>query len=76
MNGAPWHEAVHRLVALTGPTDASSGGWGGLHPGLKSEVLEAAGDFPDDRASSDIKVQEQYVLLDKRKFVYTARSSQ
>ena len=28
-NGASWYRAEHKMVTLTGATDASSSGWGG-----------------------------------------------
>ena len=30
MNGASWYDATHHSIKLTGATDASSSGWGGI----------------------------------------------
>ena len=34
------------MVILTGASDASSNGWGGLIRGLHHDVFRAGGDFP------------------------------
>ena len=44
MNGASWYEAAHHVLALTGATDASSRGWGGLVRGPGVDDFMAAGD--------------------------------
>ena len=46
LNGAPWYRAEHKMVILTGASDASSSGWGGLIRGLHHDVFRAGGDFP------------------------------
>ena len=50
------------MVILTGATDASSSGWGGLISSPGREVFRAAGDFPADMASTHINLQESYAL--------------
>lgn len=46
MNGASWYKAAHHVLALTGATDASSRGWGGLVRGPGVADYRAAGDGP------------------------------
>ena len=47
---------------LTGASDASSSGWGGLIRGLHHDVFRAGGDFPPALAKEHINVQEGYAL--------------
>ena len=61
-NGASWYRAEHKMVTLTGATDASSSGWGGLIRNPGREVFRAGGDFPVDMASTHINLQEGYAL--------------
>ena len=61
-NGALWYRAEHKTVILTGASDASSSGWGGLIRGLHHDVLKAGGDFPPALAEEHINVQEGYAL--------------
>ena len=65
MNGASWHDATHHSIKLTGATDASSSGWGGIVRGLfKSfSVFKAAVDFPAEWIDVHIKVKEVLRLL-------------
>ena len=35
MNGASWYDAIHHSLKLTGATDASSSGWGGIVRGFQ-----------------------------------------
>ena len=48
MNGAPWYDATHHSIKLTGATDASPSGWGGIvrEPFKSVSVFKAAADFP------------------------------
>ena len=39
LNGASWYRAEHKMVILTGASDASSSGWGGLIRGLITTCL-------------------------------------
>ena len=50
------------MVVLTGASDTSSGGWGGLIHGLHHDVFRAGGDFPPTLAEENINVQEGYAL--------------
>ena len=50
------------MVILTGASDASSSGWGGLIHGLHHDVFRAGGDFPPALAKEHINVQEGYAL--------------
>ena len=61
-NGASWYRAEHKLVSLTGASDASSTGWGGVVRSPADPVFRAGGDFPPDIASRHINVQEGYAL--------------
>ena len=61
-NGASWYRAEYKMVTLTGATDASSSGWGGLIRNPGREVFRAGGDFPVDMASTHINLQEGYAL--------------
>ena len=64
MNGASWHDATHHLIKLTGATDASSSGWGGISRGpFKSfVVLKAAKYFPVEWIDVHINVKETFAL--------------
>ena len=62
MNGAQWHKALHQKMTLTGSSDASKLGWGGLMSCPGAEVFRAAGDFPDHLVRVHINVQEAYGL--------------
>ena len=61
-NGASWYRAEHKMGILTGASDASSSGWGGLIRGLHHGVFRAGGDFPPALAKEHINVQEGYAL--------------
>lgn len=61
-NGAAWYSAEHKMVSLTGASDASSSGWGGLIRSPGQDVYRAAGDFPPTFAVEHINVQEGYAL--------------
>lgn len=61
-NGASWYRAEHKHLALTGASDASSGGWGGLIRSPGQPVFKAGGDFPAQVAQQHINVQEGYAL--------------
>ena len=50
------------MVILTGASDASSSGWGGLIGGLHHDVFRAGGDFPPALAEEHTNVQEGYAL--------------
>ena len=56
------YRAEHTMVTLTGATDASSSGWGGLIGSPGREVFRAGGDFPVDMTSTHINLQEGYAL--------------
>lgn len=45
-NGALWYRAEHKMLTLTGATDASSSRWGGLTRSPGCDVFKAGGDFP------------------------------
>ena len=61
-NGASWYRAEHKMVILTGASDAPSSGCGGLIHGLNHDVFRAGGDFPPDLAEEHINGQEGYAL--------------
>ena len=61
-NGASWYRAEHKLLSLTGASDASSGGWGGLIRSPGQPIFKAGGDFPPLMAHEHINVQEGYAL--------------
>ena len=61
-NGASWYRAEHKMVILTGASDASSSGWDGLIHGLHHDVFRAGGNFPPALAKEHINVQEGYAL--------------
>ena len=50
------------MFILTGASDASSSGWGGLIRGLHNDVFRAGGDFPPALAEEHMNVQEGYAL--------------
>ena len=64
MNGASWYDATHHSIKLTGATDASSSGWGGIVRGpFKSfSVFKAAADFPAEWIDVHINVKETFAL--------------
>lgn len=41
-SGASWYRAEHKMLTLTGATDASSSGWGGLIRSVGYDVLNKA----------------------------------
>ncbi|CAB1112862.1 unnamed protein product [Ectocarpus sp. CCAP 1310/34] len=61
-NGASWYRAEHKLLSLTGASDASSRGWGGLIRSPGQPIFKAGGDFPPQMAHEHINVQEGYAL--------------
>lgn len=61
-NGTSWYRAEHKIVSLTGASDASSTGWGGVIRSANDTVFRAGGDFHLDVASKYINVQEGYAL--------------
>ena len=64
MNGASWYDATHHSIKLTGATDASSSGWGGIVRGpFKSfSVFKAAADFSAECIDVHINVKETFAL--------------
>ena len=62
INGASWYRAEHKMVILTGASDASSSCWGGLIRDLHHDVLRAGGEFPPALAEEHINVKEGYAL--------------
>ena len=61
INGASWYDATHHSIKLTGATDASSSGWGGIVRGpFKS--FKAAADFPAAWIDVHINVKETFAL--------------
>ena len=64
LNGAPWSKAFHQVLSVTGATDASSSGWGGVMRGPSGVAFKAAGGFPGEMASEHINVKEAYALLE------------
>ena len=67
MDGSPWYKASHRVLTLTGASDASPEAWGGLIRIPGSPDFSAMGDFPEEWASRHINVQEAYALLETLK---------
>lgn len=61
-NGASWYRAEHKMLSLTGASDASSSGWGGLVRSPGCPVYKAGGDFPPNIAKEHINIQEGYAL--------------
>lgn len=76
MNGATWVQAQHRLLSVSGATDASSSGWGGVMRGPDQNPFEAAADFPDDWVGAHINEKEAYALLETIRLFSRARPSQ
>lgn len=76
MNGAPWYKASHQLLSLTGATDASSSGWGGVTRGPDGIPFEAAADFPADWVWTHINEKEGYALLESLKLCTVQRPLQ
>ena len=66
MNGASWYDATHHSIKLTGVTDVSSSGWGGIVRGpFKSlSVFKAAADFPAEWIDVHINMKETFALLE------------
>ena len=64
MNGASWYNVTHHSIKLTGATDASSSGWGGIVRGpFKSfSVLKAAAGFPTKWIDVHINLKEIFAL--------------
>ena len=64
MNGASWYDAAHLSTKLTGATDASSSGWGGIvrGPFKYFSVFKAVADFPAEEIVVHINVKETFVL--------------
>ena len=65
MNGAFGYDPTHHSIAITGATDASSQGWGGVvrSPLLVSaKVFRATADFPPDLAQVHINIKETFAL--------------
>ena len=64
MNGASWYDPAHHSIAITGATDASSQGWGGIvrSPHKSGKEFRAAADFPPDFAQAHINVKETFAL--------------
>ena len=64
MNGASWYNATHHSIKLTGATDASSSGWGGIvrGPFESFRVLKAAADFPAKWIDVHINVKGTFAL--------------
>ena len=67
INGSPWYSAAHRMLTLTGATDASSEAWGGpiKAPGFPN--VSAMYDFPEEWTNRHFNVQEAYALLEALK---------
>ena len=61
--GASWYRTEHKMVILTGASDASFSDWGGLVHGLHHDACRAGGDFPPALAEEHINVQEGYNRL-------------
>ena len=66
MNGASWYDAAHHALSISGATDASSTGWGGVvrGPSGSVEVFRAAADFPTEWLRSHINVKETFALYE------------
>ena len=66
MNGASWYDATYHSTKLTGATDASSSGWGGIVRGpFKSfSVFKAAADFAAVWIDVHINVKETFALYE------------
>ena len=64
MNGASWYDATHHLLKLTGATDVSLNGWGGIvrGPFKYFNVFKAAADFPAEWIDVHINVEEIFAL--------------
>ena len=64
MNGASWYDPTHHSVAITGTTDESSQGWGGVvrSPHISAKEFRAAADFPPDFAQAHINIKETFAL--------------
>ena len=76
INESPWYRAAHRILTLTGATDASSEAWGGLIRAPGSPDFSAMGDFSEKWASRHINVQEAYALLETLKLFCKEKSRQ
>ena len=75
-NGASWYRAEHKQLALTGASDASSGGWGGLIRSPGQPIFKAGGDFPLHVAQQHINVQEGYALQQTLRLFSDSQPSQ
>ena len=64
MNGASWYDATHHSIKLTGATDASSSGLGGIvrGPFKYFSVFKAAADFPAEWIDAHINLKEIFAL--------------
>lgn len=62
LNGAAWYRALHHVLEVTGATDASSVGFGGVIRGPNHVLFEAAGDFTDDWVLAHINEKEGFAL--------------
>ena len=76
LNGAQWHKALHQRMTLTGSSDASKLGWGGVMKCPGQAIFRAAGDFPDHLVRVHINVQEAYGLQQVLSLFCTDRPSQ
>ena len=59
MNGTSWYDPSHRTITITGATDTSSYGSGGVvqSPPAFSKVFRAAAGFPPDLAHAHINIK-------------------
>ena len=64
MNGASWYDATHNSLKLTGATDASSSGWGGIvwGPFKYFNVFKQAAGFSAELTDVHINVKETVAL--------------
>lgn len=62
LNGAAWYRALHHVLKVTGATDASSVGFGGVIRGPNHVLFEAAGDFTDEWVKAHINEKEGFAL--------------
>ena len=73
MNGASWYDATHHSIKLTGVTDASSSGWGGIVRGpFKSfSALMEVADLPAELIDEHINVKETFALHEVLRLLVT-----
>ena len=64
LNGVSWYDATHHPIKLTGATDASSSGWGGIvrRPFNSYSGFKAAADFPAEWIDVHINVKKTFAL--------------